>query len=117
MGLRPGVFNHVRESPRTWGTRPAVKLPGETADQRHNQREFICSGLNRGQAAHLSVLEREVLAAPGYGIAGEAPDPGAQRDYVARRQKPQIANHLAVTQHSYSNGKRQRDPRQQRKAQ
>jgi hypothetical protein len=44
--------------------------------------------LDGGEAAHLAVFQGEMLATPGYGVSGEAPDPDAQRYYVARRQQP-----------------------------
>jgi hypothetical protein len=39
--------------------------------------------LDSGEAAHFAVFEGEVLASPGYGVSGEAPDPDAQGYYVA----------------------------------
>src|ERR1700679_1646480 len=43
------------------------------------------SSLNGGQAAHLAVFERKMLASPGHRVSRVTPDPDAQRHHVARR--------------------------------
>src|ERR1700722_19337409 len=57
-----------------------------------------------------------MLAPPGHGVSRETPDPDSQRHHIARRQQPQITQHLPVAQHSYTDGQGQRHPRQQRQA-
>jgi hypothetical protein len=37
-GFAPSSSTHVRESPRTWGTRPGGKAGEEERDLSHNQR-------------------------------------------------------------------------------
>src|SRR5579863_7769723 len=49
-----------------------------------------------GEAAHFAVFQGEMLASPGHGIPREAPYPDTQGHYIARRQQPQITQHLAI---------------------
>ena len=42
-GLRPSSSTHVRESPRTWGTRPGGKAGEEARDLSPNQRVTLAS--------------------------------------------------------------------------
>src|SRR5882757_7150076 len=54
------------------------------------------SGGFRRNPRQLSALEQEAFAAPGDGVAGEAPDPEEEGDEVARQQEQEIAEHLRV---------------------
>src|SRR3984885_16210498 len=42
-GLRPSCSTHVRESPRTWATRPGGKAGEQARDLSHNQRITLTS--------------------------------------------------------------------------
>src|ERR1700733_3881995 len=42
-GLRPSFSTHVRESPRTWGTRPGGEACEQARDLSHNQRMTLTS--------------------------------------------------------------------------
>src|SRR5271170_7496320 len=44
---RPSCSTHVRESPRTWGTRPGGKAWWEARDLSHNQRMTLTSAGSR----------------------------------------------------------------------
>src|SRR5271156_814549 len=63
---------------------------------------FVAGALDCREPAHLAVFQGEMLATPGHGVSREAPNPDAQRHHVARRQQPQIAQYLAITQHTHT---------------
>src|ERR1700734_2171081 len=52
----PSFSTHVRESPRTWGTRPGGKAGEETRDLSHHQR--MTPPLGSPSRVHSSVVER-----------------------------------------------------------
>ena len=56
-----------------------------------------------------SIVQMEPLPAPHYRVARKAPDPEAQRQHVAQRQQPEVAQHLPISQYANTYGQRHGD--------
>ena len=61
-------------------------------------------------AGDAAVAEVEALAAPDYGVAGEAPGPEDEAEGVAQGEEPEVAEDLAVAEDAYADGERDRYP-------
>src|ERR1700733_9802291 len=70
----------------------------------------------RGFGGQLSLPQDKSLAAPDNGVAGKAPDPHPHSGEVAQGQQPDVAQDLAIAENADSDGKRDRNPGQQREA-
>ena len=57
---------------------------------------------DRREPAHLAVFQGEMLPPPRHGVPGKAPDPDPQCHHIARRQQPQIAQYLPISQHTHT---------------
>ncbi len=68
----------------------------------------------RFQLNELSVFQEEAFVAPGDGVGGIAPGPDGECEQVAQRQKPEVAQDLAVAENADAYAKRQRDAEHKR---
>src|SRR6202012_3212723 len=73
----------------------------------------FASGVFRADACELSLPQKEPLAAPGDGVAGEAPGPEEERDEIAGEEQKKIAQHLHIAEDTDADHERERHAHQQ----